>query len=96
MKRILVLLCALLFLLDLADDGYLGKAPALTPQLPGTVSFFSSPDSSGTIVPQVWLADIALLGALQRWQNQEILVEVEEHLTKIDCYLLGSSGGLPL
>ena len=50
MKRILFLLCALLLLKDLADDGCLCKATALPPHGPGKFSFTTSPDSSGTIV----------------------------------------------
>ena len=43
MKRILFLICVLLLLGDLANDGYIGKALRLCPQLPGNISFTSSP-----------------------------------------------------
>jgi hypothetical protein len=96
MKRILFLLCALLLLKDLADDGCLCKATALPPHGPGKFSFTTSPDSSGTIVAQVWLSPGELRGILQRWPNQPVVIEVGNTLAKIDSYLLSSSGGLPL
>jgi hypothetical protein len=96
MKRIVLGICALLLLADLADDGYLGKVPALLPQGPGNFSLTTSPDSSGDMAPQVWLPPGELRATLQGWQKQPVLVEVGNTLAKIDCCLLGSSGGLPL
>jgi len=95
MKRIVFLLCALLLLADLANDGYLGKVPALLPQGPGNFSLSASPGSSGNMAPQVWLTLGELRFILPRWQNQPVLVAVGNTLAKIDCWLLGSSGGLP-
>jgi hypothetical protein len=96
MKRIFFLICALLLLGDLADDGYLGKVPALLPQCPGNFSVSTSPDNPGNTASQVWLPPGELRGILPRWQNRPVLVEVGKTLAKIDCCLLGSSGGLPL
>jgi hypothetical protein len=96
MKRIFFLMCALLLLADLADDGFLGKVPALLPQCPGNISFTTSPYSSGNNAPQVSLPLGELRVILQHWQNQLVFVEVGNILAKIDCCLLGSSGGLPL
>jgi hypothetical protein len=96
MKRIFFLMCALLLLADLTDDGYIGKVPALLPHCPGTSSFATSPDCSGNTAPQVWLPLGELQVTLQRWQNQEVSVAVGNTLAKIDCCLLGSSGGPPL
>jgi hypothetical protein len=97
MKRILLILCALLLLADLADDGFLGKPPLLGPRSPARTSFASLTDNSGTIAPHVWLPLPKLPGILWQWQEQPVLlVEIEDILPKIDCYLLASSGGIPL
>ena len=96
MKRILFFICALLLLLDLADDGYFGQAPPLVPQCPGKISFTSSPGGSDNVVSSVWIPPVRLPCILQRGQNQLHLAEVASALAKIDCSLLSSSGGLPL
>ena len=95
-QHTIMLLCAIVLLLDLADDGCLGKAQPATPRCPGTISLTSSPGSSGNAEFPVWIPPARLPGILQCWQNQSILVEIEDLLPIIDCYLLGSSGGLPL
>jgi hypothetical protein len=96
MKPIFFLVYIVLLLADLADDGYPGKIPALLPQGLGIFSLTSTQDTSGNMAPQVWLALGELRGIPQRWQNQAVFVEVGNTLAKIDCCLLGSSGGLPL
>jgi hypothetical protein len=96
MKRIFFLMCALLLLADLADDGYIGKVPALLPQGPENLSFTTSADNSENMTPQGGLLLGELRVILQRRQNQSVAVEVGNTLARIDCCLLGSSGGLPL
>jgi hypothetical protein len=96
MKPIFFLVCIVLLLADLTDDGYPGKAQALLPQGPGIFSVTTSQDTSGNMTPLVWLTPGALRFILQRWQNQPVLIEVGNSLAKIDCCLLGSSGGIPL
>jgi hypothetical protein len=96
MKRILLLIFALLLFADLADDGYIGKAPLLAPQCPGTVSLTSSPGISDNIAPQVWILPEKELGLLQPWNNQWALVEAYGLSSIINSYLYSSSGGLPL
>lgn len=96
MKRILLLICVLLLVVDLADDGSLGKLPTCFPRSPGNSDLTISPDSSGKIAAQAWLPLGELRVTLQYFQNQPVLSEVGNTLAKIDCSLLGSSGGLPL
>ncbi|MEJ2363623.1 MAG: hypothetical protein P8017_02885 [Deltaproteobacteria bacterium] len=97
MKRILLLICALLLLADLADDGYIGKAPHLAPHCPGTISLTSSPDISDNIAPQVWIPLEKELGLLRPWNNQWALIEAYDFPSIINSYLYySSSGGLPL
>ena len=81
MKRILFLICVLLLLGDLADDGYIGKAPLLSPQLPGNISFTSSPDGSDNVVSSAWIPPGRLPCILQRGQNQL-------HLAEVACVIL--------
>jgi hypothetical protein len=83
-------------LMDLADDGYFGKAPLLVPQCLGTISFIASPSGSGNVVSSVWIPPEKLPFIFQRGQNQLHLAEVACALGKSDCFLLSSSGGLPL
>jgi hypothetical protein len=96
MNRILFFICALLLLVDLADDGYFGKAPLLPPQCPGKISFVSSPGGWGNVVALAWIPPERLPCILQRGQNQRHLAEVADALAEIDCFFLSSSGGLPL
>lgn len=96
MKRILLLICALLLFADLADDGYIGKAPLLAPQCPGKISFTSSPGSSGNIAPQAWIPLEKDLGILQPWHNQLVSAEAYDAPAFTSSYLCSSSGGLPL
>jgi len=96
MKRILFLICAFLLLADLADNGFIGKAPLLAPHCPGTISFTSSPGSSDNIAPRVWILPEKELGLLQPWNNQWDLDETYDFPSIINSYLYSSSGGLPL
>jgi hypothetical protein len=95
MKRILLLLCALLLMADLADDGFLGKVPYLLPHCPGNFSLTTLSGTSCKIASQGWLPLGGVRFIFQRWQTQPVLVEVGDTHAKIDCYLHSSSGGLP-
>jgi hypothetical protein len=96
LKRILLLLCAILLLADLADDGFIGKAPILTPPLTRHISLTSADAIHGTVTGQVWLLYTKLLGDMPLWQNQFALVGNYNPPTSIHCFLCSSSGGLPL
>jgi hypothetical protein len=96
MKRIFFLLCALLLLADLADDGCLGKAKSAVPRCPGTISFTSSLNGSVKVESQVGITPTRMIGIRQRWQNQAVLVEVNNAPPLIHPYLFSSSGAIPL
>ena len=89
-----MLLCALALLVDLAEDGCLGKAEPMTPLCPGTISH-SSPGKSGNAESPALIPPARLPDILQVCQNQWILVKIENPLTIFKCFLLSSSGGIP-
>ena len=95
MKRILLLICALIILADLADDGCFGKARPLTPRCLTKISLTSSPGSSDSVECPAGISPTKFPGIRQPWQNQIILIEVDEIPAIIDHSLLSSSGGLP-
>jgi hypothetical protein len=94
MKRILFLICALILLADLADDGCLGKTKV--PQCPGKIPSTSSPHDWGEVDTQVDLPPAKLLGISQLFQFLVTLFEAARGFDGIDFYLLSSSGGIPL
>jgi hypothetical protein len=96
MKRILLLICALIILADLADDGCLGKARPLAPRCLAKISLTLSPGSSDSFECPAGIVPTKFPGVRQPWQNQIILIEVDEIPAIIDHSLLSSSGGLPL
>jgi hypothetical protein len=95
-KRILILFCALFLMLDMADDGCLGKAQFDVPLGQGTYSFTCSPDGSGNLDTQVGLPLTNFLAIPQRFPNLPLLLEVDRAISLIDFYFSSSSGGLPL
>ena len=96
MKQILLLLCAVILLLDLADDGCLGKAAPLVLNSPGTFTFTSSPGNSAKVETQVWLPPTALLDISRRLPNRATLGKIDREVKIIPPYLFVSSGGIPL
>jgi hypothetical protein len=89
-------MCAFSLLTDIADDGYIGKAPLFYPQLPGNISFTSAPDGPDNVVSAVWIPPEKPPFIFQRGQNQLHLAEFACALRKSACFLISSSGGLPL
>ncbi len=93
---LVVLLCEIVLLIDLAEDGVLGKAQPVSPPCSKTIYQTCSPCKSGHAESPVLIPPAKLPDILQDWQNQTVLVEIESTLRIIECYLLGSSGGMPL
>jgi hypothetical protein len=83
-------------LADLADDGCFGKARPLTPRCLEKISLTFSPGSSDNVEFPAWISPTKFPGIRQPWQNQLILIEVDEIPPIIDHSFLSSSGGLPL
>lgn len=97
MKRMLVLIGALLLMLDLADDGCLGKAKFVCPTAPirSSVNSHQSDDlckvdSSYELLPAVsW-------GIPRQCESRPVTPRFHHTYKLIDYYHSGSSGGLPL
>jgi hypothetical protein len=96
MKRILITFFALFLLLDLADDGHIGKAQFVAPTSADSYSLTSSLDSSTSIDTQVGVPIANLLQIPHRFPSRPALSEADCAFTLIDFYFLSSSGGLPL
>jgi hypothetical protein len=94
--RTVILLCAIALLVDLAEDGCLGKAEPVTPPSHGTIFHTCSPGKSSSAESPVLIPPARLPDILQGWQEQSIFAEIESPLIIIKCFLLSSSGGIPL
>jgi hypothetical protein len=96
MKRVVLLLLVLLLMIDLGEDGCLGKATFVAPQSTAKTSF-TSPlhDSSGKVDSPYTLpsqgGEISLLMPLQ-----PLTLLVQPALKIIIYNHTGSSGGMPL
>jgi hypothetical protein len=96
MKRVLLLICALLLLIDLADDGYLGKVNYVFPHGQGAGSFDSPSQKNNKIDFQFGLPPPKSSGSPHCWQYLTKSVEVTQSAIINDDYLLSSAGGIPL
>jgi hypothetical protein len=95
MKRILLLICILLVLVDLADDGYLGKVNYVFPHGQGASSFNSSSQKTNKIDLQFGLSPPKYPSSPHYWQYLVKSIEVTRFSNINDDYLLSSSGGIP-
>jgi hypothetical protein len=96
MKRLLILLCALCLLLDLADDGFLGKVPIIPPHSPvNSLSFHSqAPDSDQVdFYRKGNLADLPEITGQFSFQQAALGVQPPRKI--IVTPHLASAGGLP-
>lgn len=96
MKRVVLLILVLLLLIDLSEDGCLGKAMFVAPDSAAKASLISSlldcsvkVDSRYTLSSQG--GEISLLV-----QFQPVTLLVKPALKIIICNHTGSSGGIPL
>jgi hypothetical protein len=96
MKRVLFLICALLLLVDLADDGYLGKVNYVFPHGKGASSVDSPSQKNNKIDFQLGLLPPKSPSSPYCWQYLAISVEVTRFFSINGDYLLSSSGGIPL
>jgi hypothetical protein len=96
MKRLLFLMCALLLLVDLADDGYIGKVKYVPPYGQGANSFNLSSQHPDKIDLQFGLPPPKWPCSLHCWQYLVKSIEVGRAFTVSGCHLLSSSGGMPL
>jgi hypothetical protein len=96
MKRILILFFALFLLLDLADDGSIGKAQFVAPPSSGTHSFSSCQAGSVNTNTQLGLFSANFLHIFHRFPNLPAMLARDRAVTLIHFYFRNSSGGLPL
>jgi hypothetical protein len=95
-KRLLIIICTIFLLLDLADDGYLGKAPFGPLSSSQQFSSYSEDYNSGKAeFPEI-------LQLEDFWEAPRIspihtVTPVFQSILKIiNCCHLNSSGGIPL
>ena len=96
MKRVLLLISALLLLVDLADDGYLGKVNYVFAYGQGASSYNSPSQKNNKIDLQLGLPPPESPGSPHCRQYQAKLFKVTHFLSIKGYYLLSSSGGIPL
>jgi hypothetical protein len=97
MKRAFLLIFAVLLLLDLADDGYLGKVKFVPPHSSAKTSLTSTLQSnSGGGDLRYTMPSPAHTETCDRKQFQPILLRVHPTLKIIFSCSNGSSGGIPL
>jgi hypothetical protein len=96
MKRIVFLICALLLVFDLANDGCIGKAPPPSPRCADKFFLTLSPESSTNTESPLCIPPAGFPDILRSWHTPSLLAEIENPPGKIDYYLLASSGGIPL
>jgi hypothetical protein len=97
MKRSLLLILALLLLMDLAEDGFLGKVNFYVPNPSAKTSIPASPQpDSGKTDFRHELASADLPGNPRQGDAQPVTLRVPTTLQIIHCYHLSSSGGIPL
>ena len=97
MKRVVFLILVLLLFVDLAEDGYLGKANFYLPNPSAKTSVTSCPHSdSGHIDFRYEFASTDLPGGPRHGDAQPVTLRLRLTLQLIHCCHLGSSGGIPL
>jgi hypothetical protein len=97
MKHIVLLILALMLLIDLAEDGCLGKANFYLPSSSAKssiTSFYHSdhqnfPSSSGLPSADWWEANV-------QWPVRSVTPGLQLALKIIACCNMGSAGGIPL
>ncbi len=96
MRRLLFLICAVVLLLDLADDGCLGKVKFVAPQHAAQYSVASSNHNSGKVECRVVLTSENLRDLPRQFSDQPVgLGMVLCHPLNDFCFP-GGSGGIPL
>ena len=97
MRRMVLLILALLLMFDLAEDGCLGKAKFDLPY-PSAKTSVTSPHhfDSGQVDFLHELASADLGGSPRHADTQAVTPCVQPTFKIIQCYYLSSSGGIPL
>jgi hypothetical protein len=97
MKRGIVLIVMLLLLIDLGQDGCLGKAVLVPPDSSAPTSLTSPPQYEAGKVDSHYKLSLAKSGSTSGWwQFQPLSLRVQPALKIITCCHTTSSGGIPL
>jgi hypothetical protein len=96
MRRLIFLICAVVLLFDLADDGCLGKIKFVASHNTAKCSVASPNPTSGNSHFQVALAPENGRDLRQEFSAQPAAVAVTPSCKINHPYHFGSSGGLPL
>jgi hypothetical protein len=91
MKRLVLLLLAVLLVLDLAHDGSLGKVKCVSPDSSVKVSH-----AAGKLNDLHFLKYAVWLGSPIQSRYQPLVHGTHQAIRIIDCCHRGSSGGIPL
>jgi hypothetical protein len=98
MKRMVLLILVLILMIDLAEDGCLGKVTVYLPHPSAKTSVTSShnhPDSGQTDFRHE-LASLNLPGSPRHGDAKPVTLGLPHTLQIINCCHRGSSGGIPL
>jgi hypothetical protein len=97
MKRGIVLIVLLLLLIDMGQDGCLGKAPLVPCDFSAHTSLTSPPQyEAGKVDSHHKLSLANSRGLSGWWQFQPLSLRVQPALKIITCCHTTSSGGIPL
>jgi hypothetical protein len=96
MRRLIFLICAVVLLFDLADDGRLGKVKFVAPNHAAQFSASSAHSTSGQVDSQAGLPPAGLLGSPPPFTSQSASFGFVRCLTTNNFHFFGSAGGLPL
>jgi predicted small lipoprotein YifL len=98
MKRLVLLILVLLLLVDLAEDGCLGKAMLYLPCPSAKTSVTSCHQHPGSGQSDFGhdLASPKVPGSPRHGEARPVSLQVPPHLQIMHCCHRGSSGGIPL
>jgi hypothetical protein len=96
MRRLVFLICAVVLMLDLADDGCLGKVKLVAPTHAAGYSVASTAHGSGKVDSQVDLPPLNWQVLTSQFPDQPVLIRGIHCHRKCNFSLFGSSGGIPL
>jgi hypothetical protein len=96
MGRLIFLLCAVVLIFDLADDGYLGKVKFVASHHAAKFSVASPDHNSGRSDSQACLTPENPREFQPRFKGQLLSLRVVQCLKITDFCFFGSSGGIPL
>jgi hypothetical protein len=96
MRRLIFLLCAVVLLLDLADDGCLGKVKLVSSHNAAKCSVTSCDHNSGKIDPQFVLPPAKLREYGREFIDRQVSGGIGHNIELDDFCYFGSSGGIPL